>query len=212
LFLFSKKLDLIVVFVSGVLFCLGLMNPNVLDYGDKSIFPVVLWQVWFVLGCVLGKNSILSLETFSKNHVKWVLAGSALFIIVMWLKFGFIFKPYSVTIRDIFDIHFRKFPLNFYGFVFGFSMWLMVFLIITKYRRKIKNGVFLTQLIELFGRNSMLVFVVHVYFMLIIDVINVTLGIKEIPIIQYIFIILNFIICIFVIKITKPQECGMFNK
>ena len=54
LFAFKRGLDSLVLAASVFLFTLGNVHPYLLDLGEKTIFPFILWQIYFVAGCYLG--------------------------------------------------------------------------------------------------------------------------------------------------------------
>ena len=56
LYLLSRNWDWWLPAGSLALFGIFVSDPNALSYGENRIFPVILWQVYFVFGCFLGKR------------------------------------------------------------------------------------------------------------------------------------------------------------
>ena len=55
LFALARGWDGGLLLVSMALFCVGHFHPHLLDLGQPTIFPFILFQLYFVMGCVLGK-------------------------------------------------------------------------------------------------------------------------------------------------------------
>ncbi len=164
LYLLEKGYDLIVMVVSIGFFVLGNVDPYIFNMGDRTIFPVVLWQIYFVLGVLVGKR-----HTFAKN---WTIKQKYVFLLVSLFAFGFgsflyhghhIF-PFVSEIRNQFGIKVSKFPLNYWGLLYYGAIFFVIVSLTTLFWKRIQNWPKLFDTVTLFGRHSLLVFIIHVYF------------------------------------------------
>jgi hypothetical protein len=152
-FVFKKNLINILIILSIVLFIVGNKYPYLLNYGDKTIFPVILWQIYFVLGCWLGYYAHIYKRLTPKN-LKTYLYISIMFLCTMMLvKHAKYISPLLTS----------KFPLNTLGFLYGSSILLFIYVITIKFWENIIRPSILKSIICLFGRQSLFIFVLHVY-------------------------------------------------
>jgi hypothetical protein len=196
LYLLSKGRHGMLLIFSLAIFAAGQINPYLLDYGERRIFPVILWQIWFVIGCVCGQKTleIADFSTFARKN--WVIVSCLLFIPAEWLKNGPLFKQFSQNIRAVLEINFDKFPLNAYGLLYGICAWFLLFILFNKYWKSIQ-GFGLSQGISLLGRHSMLVFVVHLYFAKVVEIVVCRLRVEGFRVAIYLLIAASFITCYF---------------
>ncbi|MFB3926732.1 MAG: OpgC domain-containing protein, partial [Syntrophales bacterium] len=109
---FSRRHGTWVLIFSFALFGIGNFHPYLLDLGEKTIFPFILWQVYFVAGCFMGIRS-LDPGKGKAVHPNTRFSLAALFMaIMMILKHFKIIDPSMIS----------KFPLNFPGLLYGVSI------------------------------------------------------------------------------------------
>jgi len=153
-----------VVIPSFMLFVFGLRWPYLFSYTDNTIFPAILWQVYFCIGVVLGISGFAKIERMAKSPTCAVLVTSA-FLLLAFFKFGTSHIPLLERLRTEFGLlRFQRFPLNVWGFMFGISLVLLVLLVVYRFFNVINASTAIRNLLERFGRHSLLVFVLHVYF------------------------------------------------
>lgn len=145
--------------ISASLFLIGLSNPYVFTIGQKTIFPVVLWQVYFVAGCVIGKRSIGSRKVAPQ---KLLLFASLFFGICLLMKYGGYFEVIR-SIKAGHNIYPKKFPLNLYGLTYGASLLFFVYAVFANLKERLQKGRKILDTLQLLGRHSLAVFVFHVY-------------------------------------------------
>jgi hypothetical protein len=142
------------------IFLLGAHNPFMFSFGENPIFPVILWQIYFVAGCVLGK--IINDLDITIDPVRLLCVATILFIASILMKYGSYFDAIR-AIKVTYDIYPKKYPLNIYGVIYGTTMLLFVYAITaTTWRRIGKESKYIEPL-ALLGRHSLAVFVLHVY-------------------------------------------------
>ena len=159
LLLLASNHDWWLVATSVGLFLLGLQNPYVFTIGQKTIFPVVLWQVYFVAGCIIGKKSAGGARVDSD---RLLLCASLLFCASLFMKYGGYFDVVS-SIKAKYDIYPKKFPLNLYGLAYGASLLLFVYVVSLNLWERLTRGRQVLIALQLLGRHSLAVFVGHVY-------------------------------------------------
>lgn len=164
LYLLEKGCDLVVMVISLGVFVLGNIDPYIFNIGDEAIFPVVLWQIYFVAGILLGKRDL-----FVEN---WTIKKKYMFLTISLLTFGlgsFLYHghhlyPFVAEIRDQFGIKVSKFPLNYWGLLYYGSVLSVAVSLTALLWNKIQNWTKIVEAVVLFGRHSLLTFVIHVYF------------------------------------------------
>ena len=164
LYLLEKGYDLIVMVVSLCFFVLGNFDPYIFNVGDKTIFPVVLWQIYFVAGVLLGKRRVMVENWSMKKKYVFLLVSLLTFALGCFLYHGHHIYPSVGEIRDQFGIKVSKFPLNYWGLLYYGSIFLVVVSLTALFWNKIQNWRKVVNTVTLFGRHSLLVFTIHVYF------------------------------------------------
>jgi hypothetical protein len=159
LYLLSRSLDWLLPFGSLALFGLFVSHPNAVSIGENRIFPVILWQVYFVFGCFFGKR-IWEGRLVVSNRI--LLLSCMLFGFCFILKYGSYFSIIRGW-KETYDLYPKKFPLNWLGLFYGSTLLAFVFAIfrVVSNRMEIGNPVFAW--FSVIGRQSLLVFVLHAY-------------------------------------------------
>ena len=142
------------------LFLLGAHNPYMFSFGENPIFPVILWQIYFVAGCVLGKitNEVnIAIDPVKLLCVATILVGASIL-----MKYGSYFDAIR-AIKVTYNIYPKRYPLNIYGIIYGVSMLLFVYALAAATWRRIDIVSKYTEPLALLGRHSLAVFVLHVY-------------------------------------------------
>lgn len=142
------------------LFLLGLHYPYMFSFGENPIFPVILWQVYFVAGCVLGK--FINEVDMTIDPVRLLCVATILFGASILMKYGSYFDAIR-TIKETYNIYPKKYPLNIYGMLYGASILLFVYALIAALCTRLKNVSKYIEPLALLGRHSLAVFVFHVY-------------------------------------------------
>jgi hypothetical protein len=208
LFQLSTKYDWLVLFISLVLFYIGQANPYVFSYGDKTIFPVILWQIYFIIGCYLGKMSYEKYQIIPENTKMWLLISFIFISVSLCFKHSSTISKLLTEFKIYYSIEISKFPLNLYGLFFGLSVLFFIFMITAKFWPYIKKNMF-TNIIALFGKHSLLVFVIHVYFAKTIDIVKSTFTNSFMAI--YLLICFNIIISYLVTTKYESEKSNQHN-
>lgn len=164
LYFLEKGCDLIVLVISLGFFVLGNIDPYIFNIGDKTIFPVVLWQIYFVAGVLLGKRHIIVANWTIKKKYVFVLVSLFTFALGWFLYHGHHIDPFVSELRGRFGIKVSKFPLNYWGLLYYGSIFSVVVSLTALFWNKIQYWRKVVNTVTLFGRHSLLVFFVHVYF------------------------------------------------
>ena len=175
LFLMKKKLETLIILISCTLFIIGCERPQIFNIGDPTIFPVILWQIYFCLGCVIGKKiSSENIQSYNKKSIIFVIISILIFTTT--IKYGGMFFPNIKMLQFKHEIlGIKKFYLNFGGFVHGLSLLLLVHFISCNYFNANNKNIICRHL-SVLGKNSLLVFVVHSYLFYSIKGINYILD------------------------------------
>ncbi len=165
LFLFEKKLDVFVLVLSFVFFAWGNYSPYVFNLGQKTIFPVILWQIYFVAGIFAGKQlKVDPLDSDRKNVATFLGVGLLLFGVMSLIYFGHHFFPVIGTLKNKYNIVVSKFPLNVYGLLYRGSILCLVICGIFFSWSYIVKAPLLKSSVALIGKYSLVSFIIHVYF------------------------------------------------
>ncbi len=159
LWLMSKERDVLLAFISLALFAFGRWHSGVGGTPGEVIFPVALWQIYFVAGCLLGKHA----GGINRINPRGLLAiATAMFVASAFVKYGGYFDEMRYA-KAQFDIYPKKFPLNIYGLVYGSSLLAFVFAWSAALIRPAGPTRMPFSALSLLGRYSLLVFFLHVY-------------------------------------------------
>jgi len=211
LYFVEKNRDWIVISVSAVFFAIGNFHPYVFNVGDKTIFPVVLWQVYFVLGILLGKRSFLAFNTIHENIYLLLLASLAAFGAMSLIYHGHHIAPFFNELKATHNITVSKFPLNFFGLLYHGSILSSCYCLTVIFWERISRLKSFSNFITLFGRHSLLAFAIHVFFCkafllssyLIPDVVSMAGA----------FIVMNIIFAFVILtNIEKTDSTGVLSE
>lgn len=147
---------------SILLFLLGNEDPYMFSLGDKTIFPVVLWQIYFVIGCLIGKEAWTRKRNAPAKISSCVVLGLSLFCAAMFIQHAKVIPPAFTS----------RFPLNVLGFLYGSSMLLVVYLAAARYSKLWRKVRLFNDYIPMLGRHSLMAFVIHVYTAKMLSVAN----------------------------------------
>lgn len=159
LYLLSRNWDWWLPVGSLALFGIFVSDPNALSIGDSRIFPVILWQVYFVFGCFLGKR--VSEEGILTSNALLMLA-CVLFGLCLILKYGGNFSTIHEW-KEKYNLYPKKFPLNALGLVYGSAFLAFVYSVFRFASTRVQSGNPAFAVLSLIGRQSLLVFFLHAY-------------------------------------------------
>ncbi|MDD5232433.1 MAG: OpgC domain-containing protein [Syntrophales bacterium] len=147
---FRRNLNWLVMAASVAVFAAGNVHPYLLDVGENTIFPFILWQIYFVAGCFLGAGNFSDRLPAER---RFVIAGTLL-IIVLSVRFAHAIPP----------PWFSKFPLNALGLAYGSSLLYFIYSSAALIRRRSTGKpLLLFSIVSMFGKYSLLAFVLHAY-------------------------------------------------
>jgi hypothetical protein len=153
---------------SAVLFWGGDYDPFQWWGTGPAIFPLFLWQVYFVGGIIIGAKSLTPLAC--ENRRMFIIAA-VIFLASFLIKFGGAITALH-SIKVDYNIYVKKFPLNLYGLLFGASLLAFVATGVLRFWAVIERMGTLVNGLTLLGRNSLAVFIVHAYFIYCLDAAN----------------------------------------
>jgi hypothetical protein len=161
LFILSKRKPFLLLLCSLSIFAIGNKYPYLLDLGEKTIFPFILWQVYFVVGCLLGQQTYLK-KQFGPENVRPYLVGSAIWLICFLAIRYFKIVPPSWVYQN---------PLNFLGLLYRCSIIFFILTFTIQFRSSICK-LLIFKYLTLIGRHALLAFVLHLYWARIVAVLN----------------------------------------
>jgi hypothetical protein len=195
LLLLSKNRDILLISVSLLLFISGQFGLATTVYGETTIFPVILWQVYFVAGCILGKYSLTKQSVFPENINKTLSVSLIFLVIALALKFMPV-NRFGLVGDHFAFLNVSRFPLNFAGLFYSSASCFFIYSITAKYWHLLARFKYIDT-ISIFGRHSMLVFFIHVYFAKIADMLSAKHLIDHNLI--YVLILANFVFTLFIL-------------
>ncbi len=204
LYLLEKGQDFLVLAISVIFFTIGNYYPHLFSPGDKTIFPVILWQIYFVIGITIGKNLFIKKDKLPINILPCFMLALAIFITSLIIFYGHHFYTAVADIRTEYGIVVRKFPLNYWGLFYHGSILLMVSCLTVMFWKHITRFKTATGIITLFGRHSLFAFIIHVYFAKSLVITNYLFG-NPAPLPQVI-IFANFLVAIAVLKNIEARR------
>jgi len=117
-----------------------------------------------VLGCYTGK---LHHHIHSLNIRKFFLCALSAFAVCAFVKYGGYFN-WVHDAKAALNLYPKKFPLNVYGLIYGVSFLCLFYASSLAIWESVKRNRLSGEIIPLFGRNSLVAFVIHAYFIYII--------------------------------------------
>ncbi len=193
LFLFGAKLDWALFVASAALFALGNFSPHLLDPGDPAVFPFLVIQLYFVAGCAWGKAVYAGGRLGPRNLNGWLIASCAALIITMTLLHGKIFPGRLVSTH----------PLNVFGLLYQAPIITTILLGTMRFWRVIRAMPFYPG-VALLGRHALLAFVVHLYCVKAVGVLNFYAAVPEF--LNYVLILASIALAILVLYRYESQD------
>lgn len=199
LYAFSRNYSHLVLFASICLFAIGNKYPYIIDIGDKTIFPFILWQIYFVAGIYLGIKAYTYKKIGPEHIKKYLYASIILFLATMLVKHAKIIPPALTS----------KFPLNALGLLYGTSILFIIYTFTLKYWNVFLNRIkIFYYYIPLLGRHSLLTFVLHVYTAKSILLINQFFNVNIY--LNYFFILLSIIFIYAIIYLYDAKQINLY--
>lgn len=185
----NRDLDAVVLGLSVCVFVLGQWYPDYsLSFGEKSIFPPILWQVYLVLGALLGKHQRV-VGKFLRLYGRWnLLVAFSSCVMMVFVYHGHHVSVWLGEILQRNQLAVRKFPLNWLGlFYHGSIFYLVVSATAVAWKVLKRHDVVFSSITNL-GRNSLVLFIIHVYVCFI-----VTYLVNQSLLIAFSLIVLNIV-------------------
>lgn len=192
LFALSRGWDRALLLISMALFCVGHFHPHLLDLGQPTIFPFILFQLYFVMGCLLGKVTRQQDALPPVRPQRWALASLGLLVTSMLLVHGKIVPAHLISTH----------PLNFFGVLYELPLVATVWLVSLAVLSSLKHILGYTWIAR-FGRHALLSFVIHVYLAKALTVLNYLA--QPPPWVNYMLILLSILT---MNAIVKRYELG----
>jgi peptidoglycan/LPS O-acetylase OafA/YrhL len=183
----SRGWDGALLLISLALFCVGHFNPYLLDVGQPTIFPFILFQLYFVIGCLLGKDARQRVTLRPQRPLKWAIVSFGLLLTSMLLVHEKLVPARLVSIH----------PLNIFGFFYELPLIATVWLVSLALLPKLKR-IWGYACVARFGRHALMSFVIHVYLTKALAALNYVASPP--PWINYILILLSVLIMNAIVK------------
>jgi len=193
LFLFKAKLDWLLFVSSAALFALGNFRPHIFDLGEPAVFPVIIFQIYFVAGCAWGKAAYNSGRLVPQRLNGWFIASCSALTVTMYLLHGKIFPGRLVSMH----------PLNVFGFIYKAPIITTILLGTVRLWRAIKV-IPLYPWICLFGRHALLTFVVHLYWAKAMNVLNSFIAVPAVA--NYLMILANIALMLLLLNRYEKHD------
>jgi hypothetical protein len=183
-------------------FVLGCKYPYVFTFGERPIFPVVLWQIYFICGCVIGK---VRAKSELVNPMKLLAFAAPVFAVCLLMKYGSYFELLR-SLKVTFDIYPKKFPLNVCGLAYGGSLVFFAYALLlaawaqAKARSPFYDG------LALLGRHSLAVFVIQAY---VVYLLRAATTVSSGKLLAYVGVVGSFVlIYLSAAMIDKKSQAG----
>lgn len=167
LLILSRNYDNLVLLISILIFFVGCKEPYLFNIGDRTIFPVILWQIYFCLGCYLGKRlDNKPIDSHATRRIVF-LAFAMFFVVFSITHCGFFFPEVNVLKERYGIFLFKRFPLNLWGLINGVSLLFILYSVTAYLWPMLRHSRIINHPISVFGRHSLLIFALHSYFVYI---------------------------------------------
>jgi hypothetical protein len=207
LYMLKNGCVVFVVVISLILFVIGNMGPYVLTIGDKAVFPIILWQIIFIIGVLLGKKSYEMNKIMPDNMFPHIIIASIIFISATFIYHGHHLLPALAALKSEYHFHVSKYPLNYLGMLYHGSIVYFIYCITVLSWKHIIRLKVVHHVIMLFGRYSMQVFIIHVYYAYAI--VWIQYFVSHHASIPIAIIVLNFVTTVIALRII---EKGRINQ
>jgi hypothetical protein len=175
--LYYRRLEFILFFSSAAFFVVGLIWPYAISVKTAVAFPVIQWQIYYVIGTILGHRYDKISHLGANNLKKWAFGALLVFFVFVYFRHGMKYSPeWLFNLISYAKINIQKFPISFWGLIFSLSLLAAVSLTGAVYLPFIKNNFLFQVFMPMFGRNSLLSFSLHVYFDYLIKVMDGIYG------------------------------------
>lgn len=187
LFTLSRGWDGVLLLMSLVLFSVGHFHPHLLDLGQPTIFPFILFQLYFVIGCILGKVTSQQEALPPRRPRTWAVVSLGLLVTSMLIAHGKVLPAHIISTH----------PLNFFGLLYELplvaTVWLVSLLMLSNLKR-----IWGYTCVARFGRHALLSFVIHVYLATALAVLNYLAPPP--PWVNYMLILLSILVMNAIVK------------
>ncbi|HEY5997802.1 MAG TPA: OpgC domain-containing protein [bacterium] len=163
-----------ILVISALLFVWGSERPIV--YGDPAIFPVLLWQTYFVIGFGVGVWATRVAKTIPWSSHKTPFHAFGVLMLALAIRHLRV-APHLVEWKSLSASlgEFSRFPLNVTGLLYGCAVWFFV-AAIASWAWSVISEYSATKAVALAGRYSLLVFFIHVLFLKYLELFRLRLD------------------------------------
>ena len=195
LLLISQGFSYLVILGSALFFFLGINDPLIFNYGAPTIFPVVIWQVFFVVGIFLGKNDILDSQLLKSSNI-FLFLLVIFFVVLLSVRHAPAYNQTFYRFLLNFNLEYKKFTLNLTGILFGLSTLFLISSLLVRFWENVEkfSCIFI---ISIMGKNALFAFFVHVFLAKISEI--MTFNYKAITFYTYAIIIVNILVYIYLL-------------
>lgn len=186
LFLFKARLDWVLFVASAGIFAVGNFWPHLLDLGDPTIFPVMVIQIYFIAGCAWGKSAYVGGRIEPRALNGWLIASCAAMFTAMFLFLGKIVPGRLVSFH----------PLNIFGLLYHAPIIMTIVLGTMRFWRAIR-ALPLYRWIALLGRHALLAFVLQLYCVKGVGVLNYVASVPQV--VNYLLILASIVLVLLVL-------------
>lgn len=169
LFGLRHNLQVLVVLASVGVFLFGHFHPYALDLGQHTIFPFILFQLYFVFGIVFGRLANARDKLTPDRPGALFAASVALLLFSMAIAHGKVIPAGTISFH----------PLNLYGLLYHASIIFFLYSCSVTFWVKIKKSL-VYPYVALFGRHPLFAFVIHLYLAKAIEVLNHLLSVPRV--------------------------------
>lgn len=204
LFLLERVNNFFVLMGSILFFIIGNYNPYLFTVGDKTIFPAILWQIYFIIGVILGKRSYENNKIIPNHVFLHLVFASVVFIAAAFIYHGHHIFPGMSGLKYYYNVTVSKFPLNYLGFLYYGSIFYILYCVTVLVWKFISRQKMIFGPVMLFGRHSLLTFVIHVYFAKLLGMTSYFTG-NPSPL-PLVIIAMNLLVTFFILKYFEERK------
>ena len=170
LYALNRGMDIWVAILSATVFMLGQWYPYLpVPAAENSIFPPLLWQVYFVAGMLVGKHESWSKKFIRRHVVGNLVCAIGVCSVAVFIYHGHHVFPWWENLRTAYGVSVRKFPLNVWGLLYhGSILYLIMALTVVAWGR-LRTMALSHAYVGSLGRHSMMLFIGHVYVCFIVN-------------------------------------------
>ena len=157
----SRGLQLPLLVASAALFCVGHYHPYALDIGQPTIFPFLLFQFYFVVGCVIGQRARAADPSTPSHASRWLVASLTVLLVTTTLV------RTTLAPLGLVSTH----PLNVFGLLYHGPI-IATVCFASIYFWPLIQHTRIQALVGRFGRHALFAFVIHLYLAKAIGIAN----------------------------------------